>query len=606
MPGIIKILPDHIANQIAAGEVIQRPASVVKELIENAVDATSKRIQVIIKDAGKNLIQVIDNGKGMSSQDARLCFERHATSKIVSADDLFALRTKGFRGEALASIASIAHVTLKTRQENQDTGTEMHVEGSKLINQTECVSPFGTSFEVKNLFFNVPARRNFLKSDSMEFRHIEEEFERIAIAHPEIAFSLVHNQQEVYSLSPSNLRKRIVDILGKTSNDKLVPINEQTDIVSVEGFVLKPEFARKTRGEQFFFVNNRFFKDNYFNHAVNKAFDGLIQPKYFPGYFLFFSVNPAKLDLNIHPTKTEIKFEEDRFIYSILLSSIRQALGKYNVAPSLDFDQETTFDVPMELRNTTPIEPIIRVNPEFNPFQKFTSTSKSSGLSPAIKSQGFGKETPSDVDWQNFYHIDQNSDNSENVPLLEEKDVETKKEFLTKDRYIFSATKSGIMVVDRKRALERITYDDLMSQFINSPIHSQQLLFPFEIELSKNEKVLWEANRTLLQRFGFDFETQKNHLILNGVPSCLQEDSILNCVQVINENIGYKEIDKGEIAHYIVLSIAKSTSLNSLKSKSEPETFIERLFQCEDHQYSPNGKKILSTLTLNDIKLKFA
>jgi DNA mismatch repair protein MutL len=606
MPGIIKILPDHIANQIAAGEVIQRPASVVKELMENAVDANSTKIQVITKDAGKTLIQVIDNGKGMSSQDARLCFERHATSKIVSADDLFALRTKGFRGEALASIASIAHVTLKTRQENQDTGTEMHVEGSKLINQTECVSPFGTSFEVKNLFFNVPARRNFLKSDSMEFRHIEEEFERIAIAHPEIAFSLVHNQQEVYSLSPSNLRKRIVDILGKTSNDKLVPINEQTDIVSVEGFVLKPEFARKTRGEQFFFVNNRFFKDNYFNHAVNKAFDGLIQPKYFPGYFLFFSVNPAKLDLNIHPTKTEIKFEEDRFIYSILLSSIRQALGKYNVAPSLDFDQETTFDVPMELRNTTPIEPIIRVDPEFNPFQKFTSTSKSSGLSPAIKSQGFGKETPSDVDWQNFYHIDQNSDNSENVPLLDEEDVETKKEFLTKDRYIFSATKSGIMVVDRKRALERITYDDLMSQFINSPIHSQQLLFPFEIELSKNEKVLWEANRTLLQRFGFDFETQKNHLILNGVPSCLQEDSILNCVQVINENIGYKEIDKGEIAHYIVLSIAKSTSLNSLKSKSEPETFIERLFQCEDHQYSPNGKKILSTLTLNDIKLKFA
>jgi DNA mismatch repair protein MutL len=606
MSGIIRILPDHIANQIAAGEVIQRPASVVKELMENAVDANSTKIQVIIKDAGKTLIQVIDNGKGMSSQDARLCFERHATSKIVSADDLFALRTKGFRGEALASIASIAHVTLKTRQENQDTGTELLVEGSKLINQTECVSPFGTSFKVKNLFFNVPARRNFLKSDSMEFRHIEEEFERIAIAHPEIAFSLVHNQQEVYSLSPSNLRKRIVDILGKTSNDKLVPINEQTDIVSVEGFVLKPEFARKTRGEQFFFVNNRFFKDNYFNHAVNKAFDGLIQPKYFPGYFLFFSVNPAKLDLNIHPTKTEIKFEEDRFIYSILLSSIRQALGKYNVAPSLDFDQETTFDVPMELRNTTPIEPIIRVDPEFNPFQKFTSKSNSSGLSPAIKSQGFGKETPSDVDWQNFYHIDQNSDNSENVPLLEEEDVETKKEFLTKDRYIFSATKSGIMVVDRKRALERITYDDLMSQFINSPIHSQQLLFPFEIELSKNEKVLWEANRTLLQRFGFDFETQKNHLILNGVPSCLQEDSILNCVQVINENIGYKEIDKGEIAHYIVLSIAKSTSLNSLKSKSEPETFIERLFQCEDHQYSPNGKKILSTLTLNDIKLKFA
>ena len=494
MSGIIKILPDHIANQIAAGEVIQRPASVVKELIENAVDAGSTKIQVIIKDAGKTLIQVIDNGNGMNQADAVLCFERHATSKISSADDLFSLSTKGFRGEALASIASIAHVVLKTKTESTDVGSEICVEGSKIISQTECVTSKGTSFEIKNLFFNVPARRNFLKSDAMEFRHIEEEFERVALAHPEISFYLHHNNLEISALSPANHRKRISDVLGKSSNDKLVPIEEDTDIVSIRGFVLKPEFARKTRGEQFFFVNNRFFKDNYFNHAVNKAFDGLIQPKYFPGYFLFFTVNPNKLDVNIHPTKTEIKFEEDKFIYSILLSSIRQALGKYNVMPTLDFEQETAFEVPMSVRNQPPVEPTIRVNPDFNPFQSFPNNTKSSsGLSPALKAQGFGQSIPDGKAWQNFYQIEEEAV-EQGHELIQEQEIEVTKEYLTKDRYIFTPTKSGLMLIDRKRAQERITYDMLMAQFINSPIYSQQLLFPYDLELSKNEKVdatLW-------------------------------------------------------------------------------------------------------------------
>ena len=608
MTNRIKILPDHIANQIAAGEVIQRPCSVVKELVENAVDAGSTKIQVIVKDAGKTLIQVIDNGEGMSAADAVACFERHATSKIKTADDLFSLTTKGFRGEALASIASIAQVVLKTKQAIQETGIEIQIEASKITSNVDCVSANGTSFEVKNLFFNVPARRNFLKSDAMEFRHIEEEFERVALAHPECFFTLHHNNQEVYSLPAANLRKRIVDILGKSSNDKLVPIEENTDIVSIHGYVIKPEFARKTRGEQFFFVNNRFFKDHYFNHAVNRAFEGLIQPKFFPGYFIFFEVNPSKLDVNIHPTKTEIKFEEDKFIYSILLSSIRQALGKYNIAPTLDFEQETAFDVPMSFRNQPAVEPVIRVNPDFNPFQntssKTTSKSVSNGISPAIRAQGFGQTNPSTSDWQNFYKVDEEQEAPVQEQLIDTNTVESIKDFLVKDRFILTPSKSGFMLLDRKRAQERITYDEMMEQFVNSPIHSQQLLFPYDVELSKNEKLAWEANRTLLERFGFQFEVQANQLILNGVPSCVQDESIHSCINSINETIGYKEVDKGEIAHFVVLSIAKTVALSALKNKIEPSYLIERLFQCQDHQYSPSGKKIVNTLTIEELKSK--
>jgi len=440
----------------------------------------------------------------------------------------------------------------------------------------------------------------------MEFRHIEEEFERVALAHPSCSFTLHHNNQEIYNLPIANLRKRIVDVLGKTTNDRLVPIEEKTDIVSIHGYVLKPEFARKTRGEQYFFVNNRFFKDHYFNHAVNRAFDGLIQPKFFPGYFIFFEVNPAKLDVNIHPTKTEIKFEEDKFIYSILLSSIRQALGKYNVSPTLDFEQETAFDVPMSFRNQPAIEPVIRVNPDFNPFQSSTSSSNksgSSGLSPAIRAQGFGQTNPSADDWQNFYKIEEDEEINQNH-LIEPTSIETVKEFLVKDRLVLTPSKSGFMLIDRKRAQERITYDELMEQFVNSPIHSQQLLFPYDFELSKNEKIVWESNRSLLERFGFQYEVHSNQLILNGVPSCVQDDSIHACVDSINETIGYKEVDKGEIAHFVVLSIAKSVSLAALKNKIEPSYLIERLFQCQDHQHSPTGKRILNTLTLEELKSK--
>ncbi|MFM7643413.1 MAG: DNA mismatch repair endonuclease MutL, partial [Sphingomonadales bacterium] len=376
---IIQLLPDHIANQIAAGEVIQRPASVVKELLENAVDAGATQIQLVVKDAGKTLIQVLDNGKGMDVQDAENCFLRHATSKLKSASDLFALQTKGFRGEALASIAAIAHVSLKTQQHEQQTGIQIDIEGNQIKSKKEVICKAGASFEVKNLFYNVPARRNFLKSDTIELGHIQTEFERVALAHPEIQFSFQHNGQELYHLPSGHLRMRLATILGKGSNEKLVPIDEQTEIVRIIGYVGKPELSKKSRGEQYLFVNQRFFKDPYFNHAISKAYEGMISDKHHASYCIFLEVDPQKIDVNIHPTKTEIKFEEDRFIYSILLSSVRQALGKHNIFPTLDFESESAFEVPSEIRKSEPIVPQIDVDPTYNPFQTTTRHGGTSG-----------------------------------------------------------------------------------------------------------------------------------------------------------------------------------------------------------------------------------
>ncbi|WP_339654616.1 DNA mismatch repair endonuclease MutL, partial [uncultured Salegentibacter sp.] len=370
MTDIIQLLPDHVANQIAAGEVVQRPASVVKELVENAIDAGSGNIQVVIKDAGKTLIQVVDDGKGMSLTDARMCFERHATSKIKAAEDLFSLQTKGFRGEALASIAAIAHVELKTKPEDDEVGTQIKVEGSKVANQDVCVCPKGTSVSVKNLFYNIPARRNFLKSDAVETRHIINEFQRVALAHPQIAFSLFHNGSELFQLPETNHRQRITNIFGGKTNEKLVPVTEETEIVEISGFVGKPEFAKKSRGEQFFFVNNRFIKSPYLNHAVVAAFEGLLKDKSYPSYFLFLKVDPKSIDINIHPTKTEIKFDDEHALYAILRSAIKHSLGQFNVAPVLDFDRDANLDTPYDYKNRSAEVPQVEVDRNFNPFQE--------------------------------------------------------------------------------------------------------------------------------------------------------------------------------------------------------------------------------------------
>src|SRR5699024_11167400 len=375
MSDIIQLLPDHVANQIAAGEVVQRPASVVKEWLENEIDAQSTRINLLIKEEANTLIQFSDNGVGMSTTDARLSFERHATSKIKVADDLFKLKTKGFRGEALASIAAIAHIDLKTKKSTEEIGTHLVLKGSEVISQEPCVTPNGTMVSVKNLFFNIPARRNFLKSDAVEMRHIIDEFHRVALAHPQIAFSLHHNENELFQLPKANQRQRIVAIFGGKTNEKLVPVEEETEVVNIKGFVGKPEFARKTRGEQFFFVNNRFIKSGYLHHAINTAYEGLLQDKKYPAYFLFLEVNPKSIDINIHPTKTEIKFDDEHAIYAILRSAVKHSLGQFNVAPSLDFNRDSDLDTPYEYARKRPEAPKIEVDRSFNPFKNDSDSS---------------------------------------------------------------------------------------------------------------------------------------------------------------------------------------------------------------------------------------
>lgn len=609
MSDVIKLLPDNIANQIAAGEVIQRPASVVKELVENAIDAGSTRIDINIKDAGRTLIQVVDNGKGMSAADATLCFERHATSKVRTADDLFALSTKGFRGEALASIAAIAHVEMRTKEKDASTGSSVTIEGSSIQNQEEIVCPTGTSFSVKNLFYNVPARRNFLKKDSTEFRHIQDEFDRICLAHPDIEFSLTHNENEIYKLPSEILRKRIAQLLGKKSNELLVPIQEETDIVKVTGFVVKPEASRKTRGDQYFFVNNRYFKSPYFNHAISKAFDGLIQSKSYPGYFIYLEVDPAKIDVNVHPTKTEIKFEEDKFIYAILYSSVKQALGKYNIVPTLDFEAETSFEVPAHIRKQPPVEPQIHVNPDYNPFEEFKKeslgSSRSHGVkstrSTAISAAGFGS-SGSSQEWQDFYNIEDEKA-QENETIFEHSETLPENYLLNGSHILFNSEK-GLKIVNWRRAIERIVYDDISQKFVSQPLSSQKLLFPYDVEASRKECALWMENTSILKQMGFEGSVDGEKIILEAIPAVLQEESINGAMESVLESLNNDQLEKGDLAHYILSSISSAAGLcqHNLSTKDAVHELLNQLQHCEDSNFTPRNKKISSYLSLRSIQ----
>ena len=489
MSDIIELLPDSVANQIAAGEVIQRPASVVKELLENSVDAQASEIKLIVKDAGKSLIQVIDNGIGMSETDARMCFERHATSKIKKADDLFSIKTKGFRGEAMASIAAIAQVTLKTKKADKEIGTEILIEGSEVTRQEPVSSSTGTSIAVKNLFYNVPARRKFLKSTPVELRHIIDEFQRIALAHPEIKFELYSNDSDLFILPISPLRQRIVGLFGKNYNEKLVPIKEETSIVKLEGFIGKPEYAKKTRGEQFFFVNNRFIKSSYLNHAVISGYNELIGKDSHPSYFIFLEVNPELIDINIHPTKTEIKFEDEKSIYSIVRSAVRQSLGKYSLSPSLDFETETVFSIDPIGSNTTVSAPEIKVDKSFNPFQN--EPSKEKDTKQNWSSTNLNRQKNSSENWEKLYESFKT-----NAPVANQKN-EPKELFINHDleseirqnfiqlnkKYILTTIKSGFIVIHQQRAHERILYDKFTKAFKENKRTTQQLLFPKTVEL---------------------------------------------------------------------------------------------------------------------------
>jgi len=598
---IINLLPENIANQIAAGEVIQRPSSVVKELIENSIDSGALNIDVNIKDAGKTLIQVVDDGKGMSSNDAEKCFKRHATSKIKTANDLYRITTKGFRGEALASISAISHVEMKTRTENQETGTLIFIKGSNVEKREDVVCPIGTSFEIKNLFFNVPARRNFLKKESTEFKHIQDEFIRIALSHPEINLTLTHNGAEIFNLHPSVLRKRIINLYTESWNDRLVPIEESTEIASIKGFVVKPEHTRRTRGDQFFFINNRFFKSSYFNHAITKAFEGLIKKENFPGYFIYMEINTKKIDINVHPTKTEIKFEEEKYIYSILLSTIKRSLGKYNITPTIDFDRESSFDIPNSMLSRAASEPIIKVNSKFNPF-------KTKENLKGITNKGFGTAKSSSVDWDNFYSIDEEKENiTENYPPIDIiNSLESFFKFLIKDSYIITPSKSGLMIIHARRAIEQITYSETLKSMTNNCLSSQELLFPLEKEVSINEINIWKQNYDLLKKFGYRGIIKKNLLTIQSVPSILQEESISQCIDDILDTLEYKEIDESHITNKIILSIAKSTAMKklNLNTNKSIQALVDKLFQCENHTYSPRGKKIIETISLKEIEDK--
>jgi len=604
MSGIIKLLPDHIANQIAAGEVIQRPSSVVKELVENAIDAGATKIDIIVKDAGRTLIQIIDNGFGMSMFDAEMCFERHATSKLKNAEDLFHLTTKGFRGEALASIAAIAHVTMNTCLKAEQLGTRIEIEGSEIKKNEPEVCPIGTSFEIKNLFFNVPARRNFLKSDSVEFKHIIQEFERIALPHHEVQFSLVHNGEVVYHLNPANLRKRIVDLNSKSYNDKLVPVAESTEIVQIQGFVGKPEAARKSRGEQFLFVNNRYFKDSYLNNAVQKAFDQLLQPGTFPSYYLFLIVDPERIDVNVHPTKTEIKFEEERLIYSIIRTAVKQALGKFNITPTIDFEQEHSFDLPYSHTKSEIRQPEIQVNKNYNPFHASSSQPNSGAKfekSNAISNAGFGQNEAST--WEKFYTISDEEQADDQALDLEFESVEHIN-FLIAGNFLITNAKSGLMSIHFRRAYERIVYDELMEQFISQPIASQGMLFPYEWELKKSEKIIWESNSLLLKQLGLVWEFSNEILVINSIPTILPEDGIPTFLQLLIEQMMLEQMDKGEIAHHFVLSLAKAASMQKklVQNNENASDLVQNLFACANHVYSPSGKLILKTITFEQLE----
>ncbi len=598
---VIKRLPTQLANQIAAGEVVQRPSSVVKELMENAIDAGATEISLIIKDGGRTLISIQDNGSGMNAEDALLCFERHATSKIDAIDDLFKLTTMGFRGEALASIGAVAHVSLKTKREEALTGVHIKMEGGNIAMNEEVVCSKGTLIEVKNLFYNVPARRNFLKSDSIEFNHIEDAFLYIAIAHPEVSFILHHNSQAIYNLSAANLKRRVTDVLGKNAGDRVFPIESETDIVKLTGFIGKPETAKKTRGSQFFFVNKRFFKSSYFNHAVLKAFEGLIPEKTHPTFFIFLEVDPAKIDVNIHPTKTEIKFEEERFIYSILLSTIRQSLGMFNLMPSLDFELETAFDLPAGFNKQPIVEPTIQVDPNFNPFKPQANSGKSNGFSKGIKEQGFGSTTPNEADWQSFYSINE-------TPLPEQQelpgitDVQSVADLLLVGRYIFTPVKTGVMMIDSKRAMERILYDECIESFVKHPLNQQMLLFPIDKPLEKQEVRIVSNHLKTFEQLGFNISLEEEVLHILGAPEILHENGVVQCIEELIERVGYSEQHQEDVAHSLVLQMVKHAArYHRISNKSEAELQIQRLFSCPDHTLSPSNEPIIQILAFEQL-----
>ena len=612
MQNVITLLPDSVANQIAAGEVVQRPASIVKELLENAIDAKASFIKLIVKDAGKTLVQVIDNGLGMSPIDARMAFERHATSKIKVAEDLFKLHTKGFRGEALASISAVAQVELKTKRQEDVVGQLIEIEGNKFVKQEECQSQTGSSFSVKNLFFNIPARRNFLKDDSIELKHIIDEFERVALPHPTIHFQFYSNGNEVYNLPPTTTIERISGLFTKTLQQKLVTIQEETDVVKITGYIGKPENAKKRRGDQYFFVNNRFIKSPYLHHAVAEAYRDLISNDSHPAYYLFLDVNPQTIDINIHPTKTEIKFQDEKIIYALLHSSVKRALGKANVAPSLDFNSEMSFEIDYTKQVS---QPTVSFNPNYNPFESNVKSANNYKQTTETALQKHNKEN-----WQSLYDnytqspelIDQEKFDIEKP--LEQKQLFSENSFQKKfqiyNRFIVCAHENGILVVDQQRAHEQILYEHYKSvKDSNSTTACQQILFPITIEVTPNDFILINSLNDYFVVLGFEIEAfGKNTMIVRGTPAELGEFNIQEMIESILESYKLNTFDvKMDPFENLCKSMAKSAAIKYGKSLEEEEMtmILESLFNCENPLYSPSGKPIIMEMSKIDLEAFF-
>lgn len=587
----IALLPDSVANQIAAGEVVQRPASVVKELLENAIDAEAKGVDLIVKDAGRTAIQVVDDGCGMSPTDARLSFARHATSKIKTTADLFQITTKGFRGEALAAIAAVAQVEMKSKTEGAETATFLQIEGSEVKKQEPIQAAKGTAIAVKKLFYNVPARRNFLKSDPIELRHIIDEFERIALAHSQVGFKLLSNGKELFHLPPENLRQRIVHIFGKKMDEKLVPLAEQTEIIQIAGFIGKSDAARKKRGEQFFFVNGRFIKNPYLNHGILTAYEGLLTPGSYPPYFIFFAVDPGKIDVNIHPTKTEIKFEDEKSIYSILRSSVRHALGMYNVTPSLDFSSNPDLEVdPSNTRS--PRQPQVRVDRDFNPF----------ATPPQHK-----RASPSESQaWREFYRegrraetqkaqreIDSTSDGASYMQVHKQ--------------YILVQTQNGLLLIHQYRAHQRVLYDKFLKSLQEGRALSQRLLFPVAIELGPSDIQSFDLLSADLRKLGFDFELKKSTLRISGAPTELEPENIAQTLEKLLEQAQSRTAPDPKLKETTALTIASQAAIRKGHTLTVPEMqrLVDALFASRENSFSPQGKRIYNTLPLSEITRPF-
>ena len=597
MLDVIKLLPENVANQIAAGEVIQRPASAVKELMENALDAGATQIDLVVKDAGKALIMVTDNGCGMSEADAKLCFERHATSKISKAEDLFAIRTMGFRGEALASIAAIAQVELKTRRKEDEVGVRVVNEGSVIKEQSPVPMAVGTTFSVKNLFFNVPARRNFLKSPSAEMRHIVEEFTRVTLMNPEVGFTLVSDGKELYHLYPGNLKQRIMGLFGNNYESKLLPVNQDTDRVNIHGYIVKAEFAKKTRGEQFFFVNKRFIKHPYLHHAIENAFMEMIPQDSFPGYFLNIEVDPSDIDVNIHPTKTEVNFLDVKLVYAILHAAVRKAIGQNNLSPMIDFEEPTNlgFDFGEVVKTSNPIvQPNVPVNSSYNPFRQHQEHHKSSD------------------DWRLLYgeRVDQ-SVVEEEIPMETVQQTEQKSHYIQLNHsYIVTTVKSGLLVIDQHLAHYRILFEKFLKELETNNGQSQQELFPQPFTLNANDASLLRELLPELERVGFVMEqANTTTFMINGTPADLSGEDPISLLEKMLDN--YK-INRTDLQLDRKLSIAQtmaaqlSIKSNTALAESEMQNLVDQLFGCSVAEVAPDGKKVYTMISMDDLISKLS